>query len=245
MVDVLDKVSIVIPVHNIIQRGYKRVRHSVLSLRCQIDYIDEIIIVDSSDKVQYDMLHELIKGFVVNHIHIPLYCFNKPKLLNTGIRAAKSKYIMCTDSDYIFGKDFLYYCSEYRNKKTILHKQVKMLPSMKINDSNVLEWHFPKSQINKWGKLANGACQYATRDFFIANPYPEEMDGFSAMDNMMTYIAYNNGLTPHWIVESEILHQHHNIVNKMGGSNREKFDRNQAMLQAYINDNNLPCLLTK
>lgn len=241
----MDKVSIIIPIHDILRRGYLRVRHCVISLQNQLDYIDEIIIVDSSERSQYDMLNSLLSGFNVKHIHYPLYSFNKPKLLNKGIQLAKSEYIMCTDADYLFEKDFLYHCQRLRNDKRILHKQVRMLPNMKINDSTVLEWRFPKSPYNKWGKLANGACQYANRDFFLSNPYNEEMEGFSAMDNLMTYVAYNNGLEPIWIDESDILHQSHAIVNKMGGSNRAKFDNNQAILQKYINDNNLPCLLSK
>lgn len=241
----MEKVSIIIPIHNIMRRGYLRVRYSVLSLQSQKDFIDEIIIVDSSEKNQYDMLHVLLNGFDVRHVHFPLHSFNKPKLLNKGIQLAKSKYIMCTDGDYLFKKDFLFHCERLRSEKRILHKQVRMLPNMRINDSTVTSWAFPKSPYNKWGKLANGACQYAIKEFFISNPYPEEMDGYSAMDNLMTYIAYNNGLEVVWIDESDILHQYHAIENKMGGSNRAKFDRNQATLQKYINDNNLPCLLSR
>ncbi len=241
----MEKVSIIIPIHNIMRRGYLRVRYSVLSLQSQKDFIDEIIIVDSSEKNQYDMLHVLLNGFDVRHVHFPLHSFNKPKLLNKGIQLAKSKYIMCTDGDYLFEKSFLFHCERLRSEKRILHKQVRMLPNMRINDSTVTSWAFPKSPYNKWGKLANGACQYATKEFFISNPYPEEMDGYSAMDNLMTYIAYNKGLEVVWIDESDILHQYHAIENKMGGSNRAKFDRNQAILQKYINDNNLPCLLSR
>ncbi len=57
--------------------------------------------------------------------------------------------------------------------------------------------------------------------------------------------AFNKGLEPVWIDESDILHQHHAIENKMGGAERAKFDSNQATLQKYINDNNLPCLLSR
>lgn len=210
-----------------------------------MEYIEDIIIVDSSERIQYDMLNALLDGFKVNHIHYPLHDFNKPKLLNKGISEANSKYIMCTDGDYLFAKDFMYYCSVHRREKNLLHKQVKMLPNMNVKDAQIHNWKFPACGYNIWGTLANGACQYATKEFFDANPYAEEMAGFTAMDNLMTYVAHNKGLQIHWLQESEILHQYHPIVNKMAGSNREKTDRNQAVLQAYITKHNLPCLLHK
>lgn len=241
----MEKVSIIIPIHNIFRRGLHRVRNSVISLQPQMEHIEDIIIVNSSDKVEFDMLDALLDGFKVKHIHYPLYCFNKPKLLNKGIQEANSKYIMCTDGDYLFREDFLNVCSELRDEEVMMHKQVKMLPNMSIKRPKIEDWRFPKCGFNKWGRLANGAVQYATKDFFMSNPYPEEMEGFSAMDNLMTYMAYKNGLDIHWIEQSEILHQYHPIVNKMGGSNRAKFDNNQATLQAYIAKHNLPCLLSK
>lgn len=211
-----------------------------------MEYIEDIIIVDSSEKIQYNMLNALLEGFDVMHIHYPLHDFNKPKLLNHGVtHAYNAKYIMCTDGDYLFSKDFLYHCTLHRGEKVMMHKQVKMLPNMNLNEQKVKAWKFPKCGFNIWGTLANGACQYATRDFFISTPYPEDMAGFSGMDNIMTYMAYKDGLEIKWIDEGEILHQYHAIVNKMAGSNREPFDRNQKKLNDYIRDNNLPCLLSK
>ena len=121
-----------------------------------------------------------------------------------------------------------------------------MLPfRMNISDNLVRKWKFPRCDYNEWGTLANGACQYATRDFFTKNPYPEEMDGFSAMDNIMAYIAFNNGLKINWIQESEILHQWHPIEKKMTGDNKAKFKRNQKILSDYIKKYNLPKLLKR
>ena len=191
------------------------------------------------------MLDALLFGFDVRHIHYPLHEFNKCKLLNKGIQESESKYIMATDGDYIFKADFLKTCEHFRSEKRMLHKKVKMLPNMDIKKDKIISWKFPKCGFNVWGQFANGACQYATKDFFINNPYPEEMDGFGAMDNMMYYIAVNNGLEVIWMDESEILHQHHAVVNKMGGANREKFDRNQRLLAEYKNENNLPDMLFK
>ncbi len=241
----MEKVTIIIPIHNIRSRGFKRVLFSVYSLLEQKEYIEDIIIVDSSCVSDYDELGYLLKGLDVRHIHYPQYSFNKPLLLNYGIEKSKSKYVLCTDADYLFKKDFLKVCEKHRGEKVMMHKQVRMLPNMNHSIASIKKWRYPACPLNIWGTLANGACQYATRDFFTNNPYPNEMDGFSAMDNIMTYMAYNKGLDIKWIDESEILHQNHPIVNKMAGNNREKFDRNQRVLNDYINDNNLPCLLWK
>ena len=241
----MDKVSIVIPIHNIRHRGFNRVLYFVYSLVEQIDHIEDIIIVNSSIQPDFNELDHLLRGLPVKHIFTPQKSFNKPLLLNKGIKSAKSKYILCTDADYLFKKDFLEVCEKYRGEKVIIHKQVKMLPRINHSLSSIKQWKYPYSEYNVWGKLANGACQYATKKFFIDNPYPEEMDGFGAMDNIMSYIAYNKGLDIKWITESEILHQHHPIANKQGGGNREKFKRNQKFLSDYIKDNDLPILLKK
>jgi len=221
--------------------------NSVISLGEQMECIEDIIVVDSSDDNQYNMLAFLLTGYEVKHIRFTLREFNKPKLLNKGIKEASSKWIMCTDADYLFAKDFLHTCTQQRNEKRMMFKEVVMLPNMDIKKGHVLSWKFPKGGYNVWGHLANGACQYATKEFFVSNPYPEEMDGFSAYDNLMAYMAFNNGLEIHWIPRgsSEILHQYHPIVNKMAGNNRAKFDRNQETLQEYIRKHNLPCILSK
>jgi len=241
----MSKVSVIIPVHNLFRRGLKRVVNSVYSLSLQKEYIEEIIIVNSSVVKEFEELCHLLRGCDVRHIHSAQMGFNKPLLLNMGIKAAKGEYIMCTDADYIFKYDFLKTCEDLRGKNVMMHKQVGMLPNMRVSQTSIVNWKFPKTQLNKWGTLANGACQYAHKDWFKNNLYPEDMDGFSAMDNIMTYMAYNNGLDIVWVSSSEILHQHHKIENKMGGENRVSFDRNQRILNEYIKKHNLPCLLSK
>jgi hypothetical protein len=120
-----------------------------------------------------------------------------------------------------------------------------MLPPMNITKTRIDNWKFPKCKHNEWGTLANGAMQYATRKYFIYNPYNEEMSGFGAMDNLTAYVAYNTGIFMKWIDESVIIHQHHPIERKMSGLNKIKFDRNQKILADYIKRYNLPKLLNK
>ena len=199
--------------------------------------------MDGSDKLKYDDLKSFLKGYDVLHYHLPLSEFNKPKLLNKGVELAKTEYIFCSDADYIFKSDLIEVCANIHAPDILMHKKVKMLPAMNLNKDRVDNWQFPKCKFNHWGTFANGAMQYATKKFFIDFPYLEEMSGFGAMDNLTTYVAYNNGMKVHWVTESEILHQDHPIEKKMSGLNKVKFQRNQKILQDYVDKHKLPKLL--
>ena len=238
----MNSVTVIIPIYNIRSRGLKRVMNGVYSLQNQNC---DIIVVNGSEVGQFWDLDRLFKGLRVNHIHLPLDEFNKPKLLNAGINLATTEYIFCSDGDYIFKHDLIEVCEKFRGEKVLLHKKVKMLPSVNITTSRIANWKFPSCKFNVWGTLANGAMQYATRKFFTDNPYNELMSGFGAMDNLTAYVAYNNGLSIVWIDDSEIMHQHHVTEKKMSGANKAKFERNQKILQDYVDDNNLPKLLRR
>lgn len=239
--------SVIIPIHNILKRGQLRVFNSVYSLINQPD-LEDVIIVDSSSENEFNSLQDLLSNLPldkVRHIRIKSKEFNKPLLLNTGIQAAKSEWIMCTDADYIFKKDFLETCKKHRKEDRIIFKEVKMLRNQKISMQSIDKWKFPQSPYNEWGHLANGACQYAKKEFFVNNPYPENMVGFGAMDNMMAYIAYNKGLEIYWLKDSEIFHQFHKPEKFRTKDDLRRFNRNQEILKRYIKENDLPKLLKK
>ena len=235
-------VTVILPIYNLRKRGLKRVYNSVYSLQKQDC---EIIVVDGSNDAQYNEMKQLLKGFRVEHYHLPLEEFNKPILLNKGIELADTEYIFCSDADYIFKHNLINVCKDYRGNNILLHKKVKMLPSVNITKSRIDKWTFPKCNYNAWGTLANGAMQYSTKQFFLDNPYNEEMSGFGGMDNLTAYMAHKNWVAIVWVDESEMLHQHHPIENKMSGSNAIKFKRNQKILADYIREHNLPTLLMK
>lgn len=235
-------VTVILPIYNLRKRGLKRVLNSVFSLQNQKC---DVIVVDGSEEGQYNDLAMLLRGLKVEHVHLPLKEFNKPKLLNKGIELSTTKYIFCSDADYIFRSDLISVCEVMRGEKVLLHKKVKMLPAANITTQRIKQWSFPPCKFNPWGTLANGAMQYATREFFIEFPYNEEMSGFGAMDNLTAYVAANNGFKIRWVSDSEILHQHHEIEKKMSGENLRKFKRNQKILQDYVDLNGLPTLLKK
>ena len=235
-------VTVILPIYNLRKRGLKRVMNSVYSLQNQDC---DIIVVDGSEPLQFHEMELLLRGLRVKHLHYPLEEFNKPKLLNYGINNSVTEYIFCSDADYLFKSDLIDVCKRHRSKKRLLHKKVKMLPSMNITRSTIDKWKFPNCKFNQWGTLANGAMQYATKKFFTENPYIEEMSGFGAMDNLVTYIATNEGYEVSWLDDSELLHQDHPIERKMSGSNLIKFKRNQNILQDYVDLHNLPRLLKR
>lgn len=235
-------VDIIIPVYNIQKRGFNRVYFSIFSLMGQ-NY-NKIYVIDGSEDKQYNALNAIIKDLPkVEHIPLQLDVFNKPKLLNRGIQTSKADYIFCTDCDYIFSKDLLEICEQYRSDKAMLHKEVLMLPNLNMTNQRIENWMFPKSYPNTWGKLANGALQYATRDFFIKNPYPEAMEGFGAMDNIMAYMAKANGLNLLWLAGGQILHIHHRVEKFTKSWDHIRFTKNQKILNAYISEHKLAKML--
>ena len=70
------------------------------------------------------------------------------------------------DGDYIFKSDLISECEWFRGEDILLHKKVKMLPAANITTNRIKNWSFPPCKFNVWGTLANGAMQYATKQFF-------------------------------------------------------------------------------
>lgn len=235
-------IDVIIPVWNIRRRGLQRVYYSCLSL-LQTGDVNNILVIDGSKSKEYNDLSELLKGLKVKHIHYPLEVFNKPKLLNKGINESTTEYVLCTDCDYLFKSDLLKICKQKRSPYKMLHKEVMMLPNTNISPDRIKRWKFPKGRPNRWGKLANGALQYTTREWFLANPYPEEMEGWGAMDNIMAYKAKATGLKIEWITESEILHQYHRVEKFENSMDGKRFNRNQKILSNYIKEHKLAKML--
>jgi len=235
-------VTVILPIYNLRNRGLKRVMNSVYSLQKQDC---NIIVVDGSNEAQFNEMKGFLRGLNVLHYHLPLEEFNKPILLNKGIELSTTEYIFCSDADYIFKHDLINICKDSRGKNVLLHKKVKMLPAVNITKSRIDNWTFPKCKFNIWGTLANGGMQYATKQFFIDNPYNEEMSGFGAMDNLTAYMAFKNWVAIVWVEESEMMHQSHPTEKKMSGSNLVKFKRNQQILADYIKKHDLPTLLKR
>ena len=206
-----DNLDIALTVHNLVgaKRGLERVQNLCHSLSTQS--LNCVWVMDSSNKLEYAMLHKMLKDFsFVKHIHIHQDIFNKPKLLNQAMKLSDAKWFMCTDADYIFKKDLLEVCRKHRSEDRLLLKEVNMLPRIAIDYNMIDKWKFPKAPKNQFGKIADGALQYTTRAWFEkVGGYDERMDKLCGMDNDLHARAKRDGLIPYWIEESQILHQWH------------------------------------
>lgn len=225
-------IDIIIPVHNLARRGLSRVYYSCYSLLKQADYIDNIYVINSSKDVEFFNLDSLLKPLdKVKHIRLKLDTFNKPKLLNHGLRLGTSEYVLFTDADYIFKNDLLKTCKKLRSDKRILLKEVKMLPHINISTNLIDNWKFPPSPFNSFGKIADGALQYAKREWFIkVGGYDERMALLCGMDNDMHARAVRDGLEDKWVVDSEILHQFHRI--EVGMKTHQQAKKNWRLIDS-------------
>jgi len=235
-------IDIILSVWNISNRGYERVLNMLFSLSLQRSFFGKIFIIDGGK--EYASLNNSIKRYTfTDHVRFPKDEFNKPMMINEGIRLSSADYCLVTDCDYIFSPDLLRLCSQYVDKDEIIFKEVFMLPRMKITEQNILKWNFPRCKLNQWGHLANGAMQLACRNFFLKNPYPEQMSGFGAMDNIMAYMAKAEGLQIQWMKEGVILHQWHPIFKFRTKEDTWRFKRNQYILEQYKKSHNLEKIL--
>lgn len=232
--------DIIIPVFNIKNRGLKRIYWSLESLSRQTVMPNKVYIIDGSNMAQYSQLKEFTDQFdFCEHISSPMYVFNKPVLHNIGIQKSNAEWIMCTDADYLFKQDFIETTQQFRNKKTFLLKAVGMLPSYPINIGRIEKWRWPKVRLNIYEgnngeNLANGACQYTTRKWFLDNPYDERMEGWGAMDNLQIEKAKRT-LEIFWMEDSEILHQYHPVLKNKTVQDQERFNHNQQILKEFVN----------
>lgn len=228
--------TVIIPVYNISRRGAQRLYFSLLSLQPQSC---DVIVVDGSDDVQSFQIQEICSQFKCQYKHSPTVEFNMPILHNIGIKKAKTKWVLTTGADFLFAPDFMDVCKIYRDDKRILFKEVGMLGNTNITDARVKNWVFPKTGLNQWHHEANGGCQYTTREWFLKNPYEEQMSGFGAMDNMCGYKAYVSGLELYWITDSELLHIWHTIQKYKIPEDNVKTKRNHRILSEYCKKHSL------
>lgn len=229
--------TVIIPVYNISNRGNQRLFWELYSLNKQPC---KVFIVDGSDGSEFAENRKIINRFQgVSHYSLPCHEFNKCKLLNFGILQAKTDWVMCTDADYIFRSDFLKTCQGVRTEKRILFKEVKMLKKCNIFNNRLDKWDWggcfqdPTSPYNPFGRKANGACQYASRGWFLNNMYDENMSGWGAMDNLTKWKAVATGLEEFWVEASEILHQYHKNLKYRTKESKDQFAKNIQIVHEY------------
>lgn len=221
------------------RRGMDRIYWSVLSMNYQT-VKPKVIVIDSSALGAYHQLRKKIENFeIVQHIHAPMSEFNMPRLYNIAREHVETEYMATTGADFLFKKDFFEICEKHHSPKKMLLKECFNIGRMEVSISAVRDWIFPKGRLNAYidkrgENLANGACQYATLEWFKKWPFDERMSGWGAVDNLQAERARHSGLEQHWIEESSILHQWHLQEKLESPKHMDKFQRNQRLFATHL-----------
>ena len=219
--------ELIFPIYNILShRGHERVLYSLESLERQTNKKFTVLIVDGSTENEYRQLKTYTDRYpFVKHFYYPIDELNISLLHNVGIKESEAEYIMRTDCDYVFAKDFIESVRNNMRKNRLVLKQVGILPNMNITMSRIRMWNFPK--VHLWEKLGDGACQLTTREWFLkVNGYDERMVQYGVMDNDLNVRAQKDGVKIHWMEESSILHLWHRITWDKDQAKRDQFATN-------------------
>jgi glycosyltransferase involved in cell wall biosynthesis len=223
-------VTIVVATYNLKRRGVNRVDFLLYSLSLQDDQDFSVIIVDGSGYPQAMPIKVISQNYqFCSYIHRPQMEFNKPALHNFGIACAESDMIMTTDADYLFRRDFVSTLKKTGGIDKFIVKRVMMLPKMLMTYAKVSAWHWGRKV--PFAKTGDGGCQYASRDYFLKNPYDERFSGWGVMDNHQHWQANEKGLKCEWMEGSEILHQFHFQEKFKTVSSERQFYRNQELFK--------------
>ena len=222
-------ITVIIPVFNIAKRGFQRLDNSIYSLSKQNC---DIIVSCGSWESEHHKIKSICKKYNVKYIHTPSKEFNKPILLNIGLKQVNTEYVMCTDVDYIFSFDFIELLEKNRNESIFICKKVLMLQNQDLSRGVINNVRYVNFYPNKYGKLADGACQFAHIAWFeYCGGYDERMSGWAAMDNDMTKRAKLYGLELYWLEEGTIYHQWHAVEKYRKARDMSKIKRNHKLLQ--------------
>lgn len=156
--------------------------------------------------------------------------WNRARALNHGIRAARGRYVFCTDADMIFEPNFLSVLVETQAAHADAGFVVCRCRDLPQSVPEQV-WHredYPalRARAHLREKLGTGACQVALRGFFHAvRGYDEGFKFWGQEDNDMKFRAVRSGLTLAWVHErTSMLHQWH------------PSDRGSRPLRKFLND---------
>lgn len=211
-------------------RGIERVWHFLNSLTNQKGHNLKYhmnIISQSRDKSAYK-IKGICSSFKCNFFHSELGyppIWNKGMGLNYLIKRAEARYIMASDIDNLYQDNFLSVVETKMDKDKIVlcHVHVSKPKHAKIfrRTQSIDDTLFQKIKkeckfFNK--NLADGACQLASKDWFMKyKGYNEEIRMWGGMDNELHLVANISGLEDEWLDgETSIIHQYHDNCKEGG-----------------------------
>lgn len=200
-------------------RGGVRVDNCLRSIRWQDLPAEEVELILSdfgSDRAHQKELRSLAEANEARVLHtVTSETWNKSRALNIGIRAARGRYILCTDCDMVFAPNFLSTLLDTQraeDDRAFVLCQSRDLPASwaerrwSLSD---LETLIEGSSYR--ARPGTGACQMATRAFFEElRGYDEGYRGWGQEDSDMTYRAGRAGRVLRWVEDqTAMMHQWH------------------------------------
>lgn len=235
-------ITIIIPVKN---RFDYRIKNALKSIRNQ-DYdpnLIKIVVVDyDSNKELIQKYSSLCEQYNADYLRIedkPVWC--KSHALNIAIKRAKTKYILCTDVDVIFEKDYIKEAIKELKKNyfQVLLSHCFDLPKGSEDLINKLEFKRLKSmsKVRKW-EGSPGICLTLTYFFHRIKGYDEEYKLWGREDDDLLKRFELYGLTIKNIKDNAVyLHQWHpkyegiKINKKQINKNEQHFSENNSIIR--------------
>ena len=209
--------TVIIPIHNILKRGFYRLDLSLYSLRNQC----KVIVVDSSEPGQ-EVWHICRNYPNVRYVPVRSSIFNKPLLHNTGVVLSDTDWVLMADADFCYQPDFITEL-EVRSKTPkdffvkLIYATGNEFPTFTVVDN----WAWKNKKPFPFGREAN-ALQYFHKEWFAqCGGYDEQMVGFGGMDNDMVNRATLAGMNVQYIEcdsGAEVVHVWHKQEKNWNGS---------------------------
>ena len=202
-------ISVVVGVRD---RVGKLLNNFITSLLIQTDRDFETIIVDyGSNETNRRILFDECAKAGFKYIFYPAETWSRTRAFNVGIAKATKDFVVTSDVDMIFRKDFIERLKVYAKPKTFIMTKAMFLSENFNLDAN--DWdNFYKYALSDYQGPSLGAIQCAEREWFVkVNGYDERMSGWGHEDNDMADRAKADGLIIEWLEGPIVAHQWHDI----------------------------------
>ncbi|MCA9564864.1 MAG: glycosyltransferase [Myxococcales bacterium] len=199
--------SVIIPIRD---RSGMRLENCLRSIRWQkfeddpstdLDPTIEIVISDyGSGPEQARNIDAIAKRFEARVVRTQTdRVWNRSLVLNIGIRAARGRYVLCTDADMLFREDFFASALMYfqQDAGSFICCRCHDLPeSVPEQEWSVDDLPFLLSKATVRNLRGTGACQFARRTFFESvRGYDEGYKYWGSEDRDMLFRAERHGMT--------------------------------------------------
>lgn len=213
--------TVVIPNRNRLDPHSKSTQYLFGSLENQVFKNFEIIVVDGGSnnfedlQAYLDSLRGIKKSIIQHNLDFE---WNKCLLNNIGIQNSKSKYVMTTDADMLFGQQFIRNVVKNLKKDTFVESRTMYLKSSVMKKVYNGEIDFYKSEDKcKQGRVKKrttcGGCQATSlENWHSLKGYNEKMVGWGSEDQELLKRAELLGLKIIWLGENNdimLFHQEH------------------------------------